>query len=570
MTNRRTTFRRYAIPVAVVMVMAAVRFALPARSAVITPSATDKLTVYSGVIMIIPNSTSALELGNAGRDIVSSKELYLRPSSSLQGSKFTLEPAACAIDGKQCGDIGDCDDVIDPKTGSKQACLNNLQDLTLTGDLTVQGSICFATGGGQECVGSWPDNTSIYWTLTNDRLSPMVPSGLGIAPTIRIGDSRGYCNGANHIRCYSNDDCGSTPTRICSVSPVSGITGMNALSIYSTTSGAALSVTRGTTIGDVTKDYYRKTGNTVMNGSVYVDGRAVVRDYSLMRSYDIWSAAAPTDTQDGSGIDADTLNGTASLPFTVAGEQNDLRWWQFYQNPTGKTFPGATLAEDGGGIMPLMCLHIKSSTKKVCVDGADAGKVCNNNEDCINNATCQELCNPAQGQCSVDNIMYCQGTSPRVVCSTDADCGGTSCIEDTGMLKCAKKAVDENFYRSCLVDADCPVVYGGNSCGPGKLYAANPACTIEGKTCQSYCQDQKKCTGATTGSCSTFGGNINYNTGTCVEKDGNRFCRCSLNMRDVTSLPYIDMTTYVSAFSEGEACSLPFQVSNQPHPAPNP
>ncbi|MFH0853750.1 MAG: hypothetical protein V1853_05085 [bacterium] len=49
-------------------------------------SANQKLSVYQGVIQIAQSSGDTLEIGNAGRDIASTGNIYLRPNNSLAGA----------------------------------------------------------------------------------------------------------------------------------------------------------------------------------------------------------------------------------------------------------------------------------------------------------------------------------------------------------------------------------------------------------------------------------------------------------------------------------------------------
>lgn len=56
-----------------------------AVASTITPGAVQKLTVYQGVAMIVPGGGSMMEIGNAGRDIVGTDEIYIRPGSLNSG-----------------------------------------------------------------------------------------------------------------------------------------------------------------------------------------------------------------------------------------------------------------------------------------------------------------------------------------------------------------------------------------------------------------------------------------------------------------------------------------------------
>ncbi len=591
------TWGRYALVGIAVGVVALMRGAPAARSAVITSSAADKLTVYSGVLMIIPDATGALELGNTGRDIISTREVFFRPGATLEGSKFYQEPPVCSADGKQCLNDGDCLATIDPKTGHQQTCLNNIQNLSLTGNLIVDGQLCFQQGtNAMDCLGSWPEDASVYWSpIEANSLHPVAQSN-GTHDAIRIGDSWGHCLGDMARRCIVNTDCVTPQT--CSVYTYNGVTGRDTLLIQSNTTTPALSVTHGATFGelDFAKQGSLTSGATLVFGSVYVDGTVTIMD-RLDNITHVWSGATPTDTQDGLGISADTFSGTTKLPFSVAGQLIDLHWWQYYKNPNGKSYPGVSTTETGGGISPMLCAHVDSQNGYACLNGANAGKQCSSNTDCVANeactsnvcsitkgpcvtasdcpgntthpasvanAKCQKLCDAQQGQCTVDNLMYCSGNT-ALTCTGNADCTGFgSCVENVSKLHCTFQK--DGVYPPCSVDADCnPEYYGEDKCIPGQLFAS-PSCT--NASCATLCQGKKKCSGgaAADAECKVFGTDINYNVGTCVNDHGNQFCRCSLNVREVTSLPYI----LVKGGLEGEVCSLPFDIANQSHPAVNP
>ncbi|MBI4092862.1 MAG: hypothetical protein HY420_02975 [Candidatus Kerfeldbacteria bacterium] len=147
-TNQRrpTPFRtlvrvhaRTGLAVAAVLSMIGfLRLALPAWSATITPGANQKVTVYQGVAIVAPGDPGAsiMEIGNAGRDIASTGSIFLRPNSTGSGTRFY-----------QCT-AGSC---------------FGLQNLDLTGDLTIGKDLCFFGG---DCRSSWPPGTT-EWKLIN-------------------------------------------------------------------------------------------------------------------------------------------------------------------------------------------------------------------------------------------------------------------------------------------------------------------------------------------------------------------------------------------------------------------
>jgi len=573
------TVRRYAIPAVVVCACAVIRFALPARSAVITSDVPDKLTVYGGVVIVVPKSIDALEFGNAGRDIVSTREIFLRPGATSEGSYFVAENGMCAEDGKLCATNADCDLVAFPN----QTCLNNRQNLMITGDLTVDGAICFQN----DCITRWPNEASSLWDPvgTDNVLRPK--SIGGARPALRIGDSWGACSNNNSKPCLSNSECLPSPPGTCIFS--NGLKNTYALSIYASTQLPALNVRNSTTIGT------SNIGSTNVYGAVYVDGTMTRPTGSPPTTY--WHGGSPTDTQDGSGIDAAFLDGDTKLPFANINKPGRLQWYNAYKNPVGKTWPGLTVNEGGGGIAPLLCVpYWKADPGSMCLNGANAGKTCSAdaecvaNESCVNNtcsvtlgpctgngdcpgktshpadannhSKCQQSCRGSAQNCEADNIMRCS-LDKQVICTIDDDCAGNDSCTLSRSYPPYGTVCTKARHISCTVDADCPP---DDNCGPGKLFPASPSpCTNNG--CLTFCRTQNKCEYGGTGACSGFAPGIRYNSGQCVTKDSvNYFCHCSLNVRDAVSLPYIRY----NAADPYVLCGLPFDVSNQPHPVQNP
>lgn len=83
--------RWYFISAGVVMALVAVRFALPAASAPVTPTANQRLMVYGGVATVSPGGPgdNQFELGNNGRDLVSSGNIVIRPDRTISTPSTT-------------------------------------------------------------------------------------------------------------------------------------------------------------------------------------------------------------------------------------------------------------------------------------------------------------------------------------------------------------------------------------------------------------------------------------------------------------------------------------------------
>lgn len=544
-----------------------VRFSSPASSASIS-GATPKLNVYQGVMSIINGKKSvynALEIGNGGRDIAGTENIYFQPGQTGEGSAFVGRPPKCSIDGLSCGKDSDCS-----QTPSPQTCINrNIQDLSLTGDLIIRGQLCF--NGYQDCFSSWPAMTSSLWMLTGTTLSPITQSG------IRVGESTGNCK-IGGFSCYIDSDCTLDP-KVCLPGTL-GISGKDAVSVTATTSSPTINVTKDSVFGDLREGAVPpvRTGNVVVAGSVYTISGTRLIDPADGSIYLVWDRSAPNDTQDGSGIDADTFDGYANLPFTHAAPF-DLEWKQYLA--IGAPYIPAVIptASTTEGIFPMLCTHIKSlSTNKVCANGPNGGYACSSNNDC----PAIDTCNPATAKCRISNIY----------CVSDNNCPQTSnglAVVDAGnpannRTKCVTLCT--SIQRSCTVDniwhcsnhstlvcvdnADCPDVATGETCnedsgttGGTVVPNKNPSpCTQV--SCDETCRESNKCDGQGGSSCSSRGTMIRFNRGSCIGATND--CRCSLNVRNSNSLPYLDVTGSQGPSIGGEICSGSFNTSNDPHP----
>ncbi|MBI4092864.1 MAG: hypothetical protein HY420_02985 [Candidatus Kerfeldbacteria bacterium] len=115
------------------------RFSPSAFSKPLTSGASQKLTVYEGVITIdhTPGG-NILELGNAGRDIASTGEIFVRPGNTTAGTKFYA------------------------------ASPSEPQNLLLTGRLTVNKGLNF---NGQYITG-WTTGSSFWLPAAGNYVEP--------------------------------------------------------------------------------------------------------------------------------------------------------------------------------------------------------------------------------------------------------------------------------------------------------------------------------------------------------------------------------------------------------------
>jgi len=159
----------------VIVIVGITRFALPARSTVLSPGATQRLSVYGGVVTITPGETippdntteRTLELGSTGTDIASNDDIVLQPgNTSTTGTRF----------------IG--------KGGVLQA-------------LAISGSLSLETNGKEVCIkdvcrSSW-SRVAEHWkplTLSYGAWQHTILQPIDINEGVRIGtSSQRFMNG---------------------------------------------------------------------------------------------------------------------------------------------------------------------------------------------------------------------------------------------------------------------------------------------------------------------------------------------------------------------------------------
>ncbi|MFH0828926.1 MAG: hypothetical protein V1907_01985 [Candidatus Kerfeldbacteria bacterium] len=518
------------------------------------PDTESKLSVYQGVLFIMPvkvitstNPANALEFGNAGRDIAGTDVINFRPGNTMRGTAFIGDIGHCSVDGLACGSDMDCT--------QPQTCVGkNYQNLKLTGDLTIGNQLCF--NGYRDCFGTWPSMTSTLWELVgaeSSALSPRQEPNTAYAYGIRVGDSSG------------------------------GLSGKDAVVVTSSTTEPAVQVTKYSAFGDLNVQGRLTTpvsGNVFSFGSVYVRTTPKLYDPVNARTYDIWNVGSPTDTQDGSGIDADTFDSTALyLPFTKwqGMPYYDFFWRKYYT--TNAAYPPVTVpSSTNEGILPMLCVRVYSTSGKVCVNGPSAGAACQGDDSCAVTQICG-----SRLYCSINTMRYCTEASqcPQTanpVPTDRPDQTKTKCqtLCHTEQQTCS---VDNIWHCSnatstvCLEDSDCPF---GETCeqdqnpSGGNLKTFSKDC--EQLNCNAECRGVTKCDGSGkinesgTIDCRDFGTTIRYNKGKC--DTGTHQCLCSLNVRGMAALPFIDANVPQSGYVGGELCSGNFTTASIDHPPP--
>lgn len=340
-----------------------------------------KVGIYQGVIGIIPGTSTsgtvqsggdALEIGNAGKDIASTGPINIRPGSLTVAQGATIKPTNLLLcqsgvnGGKTCLVPTDC-------PGSSCTTAPAEAALYLGSGRICLNKLAAAIGGGTDwqCVSSWASTGTgdILWSLTTGILSPQPTDISKPIDTIRIG------------------------------SPAAPVpqTNVRGLDIYTSFAGAAVVATEQLTTGYPDVNYNiiggsvhvtKESNTTTINGQVrikYTTGQpASSAVHLLSNSFAPWTAVDKYNplTAVGSGIDADTFYGTASLPFPT----NHNLFWK------SSTLIG------GSGI----CLQ--AQTSKICTGGTNAGTDCSSNAlICVGpGAVCASMCGGINSICSAD------------------------------------------------------------------------------------------------------------------------------------------------------------------------
>lgn len=581
--------------VAALTVVGVLRFAMPAWSGIVTPSATLKLNVYSGVVLVQPNGTdSVMELGHAGRDIASTGNIFLRPNQSDAGSYFS-------------GVAG-----------------TNRQDLLLTGDLIIAPgkSLCFP---GNDCQSAWPGGVgSSVWSLSGTTLSP-----INLSAAVRIGDPDFRCsvqttvactpsgpacpwitntcnlgtNSCSHDGSFCIDDFDCVQFQICT--PTGGISGKDGLAVYSST---AVSCSSGICSNDInisctdtapcggnpclmdvgicTNNYQTCSSNAqcpggacffsanrcstnsaapttggvyvgerdgnnipiatsghvrVTGGNVFIHGPLFQYVLDAVWGYqpeEVWHEdGTDSDSMAGTGADADTIDGGAVLPYTNTAFKN--MFWREFQQPVAygvKHYIGIRQDLPGGII------------------GIDYGYV-----------------NDGFGLCSGDTSIECKGDAhckPPYTFADEGTCGGTVALSRNGVfpmlcLRTEKPRLCSRGVRAgeaCTVDAECTGVCSNNTSTPCMTDPECPggSCLLEG-TCEEICRlEQAMCPVDNFSHCKYEPNVLCLGGAQCRGRcSGNTAIRCYTNA-ECTGLG--TCTTILGNTCQGDNRSTPFPV----------
>lgn len=404
-----------------------------------------KTGVYQGVVSII-SGTSAMEIGNAGRDIAATGDIYLLPQGAVYPRGIRIKKsdrfAEAAID-----------------VGSGRLCLNTDQ------------------AGAYTCVTAWTSGSGSdsLWNSSGGILTPVtqVPA----IQTLRIGTSS---------------------------QPVHG----RALDLYgSYAGGATLDVNFA----------------GIVFGDVYVDGQ--VRMYnglSLTVDNPIWSGYNRFNrvTGFGTGIDADTFDGSAVLPFA---SDNNLFWKTQSTCKQGEHVNEAcsytaqcTAGAGSCNTSTRRCNSGSFSESGTCATDADC------HYDCVTEAVAMCL----NAQITAPNSGICTGGgNAGTQCTSSGQCQGgvctTMCTVTPQLCPATSttKHCTNNPAQVCTTSLDCGV---GNGCIRGTVIqvSAGIGSSCPGVSCASVCKDRLPvCNGQGVGVCAGFGQTVSTNTGTTEDAD---------------------------------------------------
>lgn len=517
-----------------------------------------KLGVYQGLLVIAPgrlcvggsNSgtscplgtecqgggvctvSSVLEIGNAGRDIAGTGELYIRPG------------------------------VLDRSVGLRLYRFNNRAELFVS-----SGSLCLGSVSPATCKSTWPASGGVgdtYWeTFTNGSITSLRPHSSNANPaSIRIG--------------RSGSPIPSTSGRALEIygsgSPVARFTGYLKTGLATYNSGTGLTTFSG---GNVLVTGNLDVQNVAFTTGAIENGESPYTPYTAVNRH---SFGGPTYDEYGSEgtINADTFDSDTNLLFAS------------YYCRRG-TNPGASCVNlAGNGPNPSLCLGggvcqkndlivsqtpiagsgstldrlcLRANDSKICAGGtaaSNAGTPCPLGTGCTNGAVCTQMCSAQSATCAVDPVATafdpvggfrcfggqrdsqscttlgafssdcptcsgpdcalsakkCQGgPSGGATCVNNSTCGGSNCGYTFVGTCSAYRCQDTN--KACVSAADCG---SAGTCLRGTVTSqsgyANSSCS--GLTCLQICNSQTvtRCDGtASAGVCSTYGGVPQYSTG---------------------------------------------------------
>lgn len=491
-------------------------------------------------------ASSVMEIGNAGRDIAGSGELYFRP-----------------------GGLG------------RSAALRLIRNANTRADLFFSsGSLCIGSVSATTCQSVWPvaggPGDTNWETFTNGPITSLRATAAALPSSIRIGRPNTPIPSSSG-RALEVVGSGTTVVRLLG----SLVTGVG---IYDDNTFVTSFVG-----GNVAINGNLHVANVAFHSGAWENGEFDQYPYNSVNKY---SGFGPTYEENGreGSIDADTFDSASNLPFASYYCRRGSNPGTSCVNLAG-TGPDASKCL-GGGVCQRNDLHVvsipidnspqalerlclRTNNAKLCAGGAagsNAGTPCVDNSQCTNGATCTSMCrssleicgaspqpnaiDPAGGNrcfggardgltcgaegfntpecpaCGGAGQPACPASARRCsiggnTCTTNADCfGGGICttysLGDCTPYRCAVGLTPGT--RPCRYPSDC----GSGVCMRGQAESQsgyqNSFCS--GLSCQEVCEMRyvSACAGnnnPAAGVCNGYGTNLRFNNGHPLGTTGN-------------------------------------------------
>lgn len=386
----------------------------------LSPNTSIKAAIYQGVVAIAPTTATVLELGNAGRDIAGSSDLYIRPNGLTE------------------------------TVGAHIVASGTVSDLYVS-------SLCLYGTGSEVCQSGVPTGGSdTFWrtVVQSGSFEHLVPTTA--SQGVQIGSQSAPVLG-KALEINTN-----------AVAP--------ALSVTGTMMTGSISDLDRTSIGSGSVSIAGRL--LITSGTVTRDTIRVGYRYDTDNFAPVWSQAYQGRY---TGLDADTFDGTTPVLFTTASKK-DFFWKDIIASPTQKfqvlcvhTEATSLCSETSGVLAGKICTLSSECGSGTCVKlcrtqnatcPAGTGVI---NSHTIAAANCATV--TGDGGCN----DYCSTGSPQVVCDGSIAPPATSCPSlNTGdrvystsgtFVSCGILGIRANITCNCKVTVDTPYLqnagYGG-------------------------------------------------------------------------------------------------------------
>lgn len=423
----RTSLRHQLFLTGSLLVMCAVVFGVAIRStfagalpSALSPNVSIKAAIYQGVVAIAPTSATVLELGNAGRDIAGSSDLYLRPNglAEAQGAHIV-------------------------SSGTES-------------DLYVA-SLCLYGTGSEVCQSGVPSGGSdTFWNAnvisgSFEHLTPNVANR-----GIMLGTVSAAVNGTA-LEVHTNN---VAPAITLAGDLITGA--INDLD-YSVYGSGAVAVNGRVII----------TNSAFTNDALRVGYHLDTDNYAI-----VWNQSYQGRF---TGLDADTFDGTTTVNFSTAGSK-DFFWKDVISSPT-QTYQvlcvhteSPSLCSNASGVLSgNICTDNSQCGTGTCV------RLCKTeNATCAANTSVNVSHTIAQNNCAIvtgdggcndfcgsnPRAVICDGGVPPPSTSCPAGSIGSRVYSTSGtFVSCGILGSNANITCNCKITVDTPYLknagYGG-------------------------------------------------------------------------------------------------------------